>query len=426
MSLQQKLQVLNPTVEVERNDSKYVIKKLWNDDSFILEFPDKFNFEIFNDKYFPPEFSAILHEKSSYEFIFTILPHNHKLIGRELSFIYDGNEYKTKFAEPSNLLVEISKGFKEIDAPGDASYRNLSIIRDFYNIESQSTALKDFFKDKVVVSFFVEGALNKVKDCNHFFKLLNIYMQYYDRDSPTIIIHNTLSEEVEHNKPCLLRKNPFPEKLIINDIDETVVELFHVAKSSSNIRLQYLFYYQVIEYFSYYFINDNTKRNINNIISYPNFIDNSSYYSKLLIEELREGINKDSEKFKACIKHFLRIEDIDDEIESNIEYFTEDIIFDGGYKLKPILKSRQFYEQLFLNANDNKSEKIRKERETGELFENIADRLDKIRNVLVHVREMRERSAISPTQSNHNKLLPYYYLIRRISEIIAMKYKSIF
>ena len=55
---------------------------------------------------------------------------------------------------------------------------------------------------------------------------------------------------------------------------------------------------------------------------------------------------------------------------------------------------------------------------------NKRERLEKIRNVLVHARESRENCVILPSEENDNKLLPYLCLIRRIAETIAFRYNQ--
>jgi hypothetical protein len=57
------------------------------------------------------------------------------------------------------------------------------------------------------------------------------------------------------------------------------------------------------------------------------------------------------------------------------------------------------------------------------MLSTIRKNIERIRNVLVHLREQRENKVILPTPDNDKKLLPYLYLIKRIAEKIAIQYE---
>lgn len=88
-----------------------------------------------------------------------------------------------------------------------------------------------------------------------------------------------------------------------------------------------------------------------------------------------------------------------------MKYFTETLEFDGGLNIKPILKEG--------SDLDNPPRDI---------IDSIIKRVSNIRNALVHMRESRENKVILPSKKNNHLLLPYLYLIRRLSENVAIKY----
>ena len=49
--------------------------------------------------------------------------------------------------------------------------------------------------------------------------------------------------------------------------------------------------------------------------------------------------------------------------------------------------------------------------------------IEKIRNVLVHLRESRENKVILPTEHNDQLLTPYLFVLRRIAEKVAMQFE---
>ena len=122
------------------------------------------------------------------------------------------------------------------------------------------------------------------------------------------------------------------------------------------------------------------------------------------------------------ISDYLTVEDISYEIQSNLKYFSKDIEFDGHFKLPALITDEKIFDKIFSGTKETKEKKKEKERLRLELINSISDRIERIRNVLVHIRESRENKVIYLTRNNNRKLLPYLYLIRRMSEIIAMKY----
>ena len=87
-----------------------------------------------------------------------------------------------------------------------------------------------------------------------------------------------------------------------------------------------------------------------------------------------------------------------------------------------MITDEKIFDKIYSGAKETKEKKKEKDRLKQELINSIADRIERIRNVLVHIRESRENKVIFPTRNNNRKLLPYLYLVRRMSEIIAMKY----
>ena len=111
-------------------------------------------------------------------------------------------------------------------------------------------------------------------------------------------------------------------------------------------------------------------------------------------------------RLERLMADLCSLEDIKEELLINETYFTQDLVFDGGYVAEKIFNNK-------------------KEIESGgftDMWSVIRKRLEKIRNVLVHARESRENVVIKPTQKNMQLLNPYLYLIRKIAEVVIIKY----
>lgn len=421
------LQKNNSSIIIKEETEHINIENLWGDDSFMLRYPNETNFSEFEDIEFPIELSAIYHKTSKrLELIYAPLNDNHDHLNRKTTYYYKGIEFKTEFGEPSPQLVLISKGFKELDLPGESNYRNLRQFRDFYREDQQTSQMKAYFKDKKPYSFFIEGDFKKIKnELVTFCKHLNVYIRFFDRKAPIINIINIEPKiDDDFNVPCKTNEFAYPEIIATQEIDQVALDLLNIATETGNPRLKYLFHYQIIEYFAYYYLDEELKRKFSNLLKSPDILHNYSNYSKIIIEELKDYTNNTSDKQKLTklINDYITVDDIQEDIRCNINYFTQDVEFDGKFKLPALVNDDKIFDKIKTESKETREKKKEKDKLRQDLINQIADRIEKIRNVLVHIRESRENKVIFPTRNNNRKLLPYLFLLRRISETIAMKY----
>jgi len=180
-----------------------------------------------------------------------------------------------------------------------------------------------------------------------------------------------------------------------------------VANTTENIRLKFIFYFQILEYASYYYLDSKIQKKILQTFKNPSIYDKPEDFSKSIIEELKDHFSQkdDSSKLEKTITENVSINDIKNEITANKEFFSQDLEFEGGLKINKILKDA--------NSADNLKE---------DDLVLIKKNIEKIRNVLVHLRESRENKVILPSPANNNKLLPYLYILRRIAEKVAINF----
>lgn len=423
-----KFKNINSSLEIIEETEHINTKLLWNDKSFMCRFNKDSSFESLEDIFLPLELSALYHQKEQkLEFIFSPLSDDHHFLARTTTFFYKGIEIKTEFAEPSEALKTIALGFRRLDTPDESRYRNLEIFNDLYQVDSQNERIKSYFKDKKPYSFYVQGDFKSIEnDFVSVAKHLNIYLRFFDRKAPIIDILNQESSTEKYNLPCYTNGNGFPEQISANLIDPIAIDLLQVAQESGNSRLKYLFYYQVLEYFAYYYLDEELKRKLSNILKSPDLLHNSTSYTRTIIEDLKDYTNNttDKQKLTKLISDYITINDVDSEIQTNIKNFCQDLEFDGGFKLPSLITDENAFKNLFINDKGSAKTKKEKDKKRLDLITAIADRIDKIRNVLVHIRESRENKVILPTRTNNKKLIPYLYLTRRIAETIAIKYEG--
>ncbi|HLO73488.1 MAG TPA: hypothetical protein VK164_06090 [Flavobacterium sp.] len=404
------LQKNNSTIEFKEIEQKgTLVVKSWNDNSFGFFIPKKTKIPSFSNIYLFEEFSSIYNSKTNiWEFIFTPEKRDSNIVKREFEFNYDGEIFNCYFDVSSNILNFFAKHFVLLKQETKTSYRNLRQFKDYF-IKDKPDYVKEYYKDRIPFSFYVKGNIDKIVDKIHFAKTLNFYLSYYDRESPIIQIFNNDVTENLFKKPCYSLFDEFPNSINANKMDSTLLDILNVAHKTEDIRLEFIFYYQILEYCSYYFIEQEDEFKLKKILKQPDINYKADDYIKEILEVLSERFNvhKTSDKIRLdkTIKNYCKIEDIELELYENESLFKQDIHFDGGLKIKALFKDKTAIET---NGPG--------------IFNDVINNITKIRNVIVHLRESRENTVILPTERNNIYLLPYLYLLRRISEKIALQF----
>lgn len=397
----------NPIVEIEEETEHKNFKKLWNDETFMIRLPKSVDFSKIYSLKFPQELSAIYHiEKESLEFIMTPLLGETIIDLIDFNFYFEGKEFKCEYKEPSEELMLLSSGFREIEENSSTDYRNLRKNRDFQRKDEMPKYVSKYFENRKPLSFFITGDFNSI-DFNYksLSKHFNFYVRFYDRENPQIIIHEEKSTKENYNIPCLTSDKSFPKTITFNKIDPVLLDMFQISQETQNVRLKYIFYFQILEYCSYYYLNEELSKQLKDVIRRPDLLNNTNEYTKLIVEQFKDHFkhNDDSSKLEKTINDYCTYQDIKIELHKNLEFFTKPIEFDGGFKIDGIL-------------NDEKCI----ENPPKQILRNVKNNIEKIRNTLVHLRESRENKVILPTERNNNLLIPYLFIVRRLAEKISI------
>lgn len=400
------LKANNPNITFEYLDEGYKLLNPWNDKSVAFLFKKGQKLASLRNIIFPEQLSAIFNVQNSVlEFVYGPIDPKKSIKSREFEFLYNGTTFKCKFGEMSSSLVLLAKAFKANERESLSDYRNLRFLRDFLS-ENHYEELRN---RSFLASFFIEGDFNTINsDFVGLSKSLNFYMSYFDRGTPRILIHAKEIDNAKYKDPCLHELfDTFPKKIKATTIDSTLLDTFMVAHRAVNVRLKFIFYYQVLEYSSYYYLDTKIQTKIQKILNDPQILDRPDHFSKSLIEDLKDHFSQkdDTIKLEKTITENVSIEDVRNELEVYKEFFEQDLEFEGGLRIDRILNGTNAIEHL-------------KEADLILIKKNI----ERIRNVLVHLRESRENKVILPTQKNDNKILPYLFLLRRIAEKVAINF----
>ena len=399
-----------PKVKVEEVDENRIhIKNLWNDDSFLLRFDKETNLDFLNELYFPEELMASYSLEDGYIEVYAYpFDPEEDLVKRKFTFNYLGKPYECTWDKPTDNFEKISSAFREEKEESRTSYRNLRQFRDFYRLNDLPDFMTKYFEGKKPFNFFIKGDLKAIEGrILEFCKHLNFYMSYFDRETPSIQIFHKSYKKEDFSLPCYSLFDTFPDSINGTEIDSILLEIISVANNSSDNRLKFIFYYQILEYASYYYLKSDIKQKLTSLLRRPDISHKSAEYSKTIIEEFKNHFknNDDKAKLDMLLTENIKLKDLKIELENNVEYFSKKIDFEGGFSLEPIMKNELTGVEQLTDAT------------LKSIKENIVD----IRNSLVHLRESRENKVILPTNKNDDLLTPYLYVLRRIAEKIIIE-----
>ncbi len=339
------------------------------------------------------------------EYIYAPIKEDNPYTSRGFEFILDGKVYNCQFKSSSERLMTLSKYFIPFEEESTSGYRNLWFynmyvhpkLREHFKLE------EDFFKNRTPISFFISGfekfEEEKIVAVS---KHINFYMSYYDRKSPTIIFHSAKTEQSDKIKELQLIGTEFPKNISSSQKDPFLLDLY-LAAYEAQTRLRFIYYYQILEYAAFHYIDAETKQKIMKIIVSPDIHAYPERYIDSMVEILSGYREQDEDKINKIVDLCCSPEIIWNEISENFSYFTQKQEFDGGFFIEPFVS-----EEMTLNSFSRM------------WTPKIPVTLRKIRNALVHARESKLGSVISPSLENDIKLRPWNPIIRRIAEQVLI------
>lgn len=402
----------NKHCEISIDEKHIVIEKPWGGDDLRLkiDIDDQEFIKDINNIFFNRRFDAIFHiDTNTIEFIFSFLnPRNDNdksFMNRDFVFHFNGNEYKSYFSVPSSRLYKLASASERVPSDGGIrSITQLAPFKDFQKLDTLPKSLQNFFEGREPRSFFIEpnediSTIDIVEIARH----LNFITSYYDRKSPVINIHDDEILEEEKYKPKRYLEDEFPKAFLVHQIDDIILKLMEVARMSSP-RFAFLYYYQVFEYAGYYYMDEKAKVSIRKFLKDPAIINCAEEKVTELFSVLSDVNHNDDVKMTRVIEEHCDPRSIWSDVSHDLEFFSTETTFDGGFQLKPLI-SRD-------TTCDSWNSMW-----TPKLY----NYLTKIRNSLVHARERRENKVILPTKQNNTKLERLIPIISRLAQQVALK-----
>ena len=396
----------NPQSELEElSDGGFQVKRPWGDDTLVLEDRDGAGAlaEALEHLVLPRQFSAVCHcDSSEVEFVWTYVPPDYRLMGREFRFFIGGGEVACGWRAASDRLLTIARHARPVGPPSGTEHRNLPLFHSF-----QSASLPQEIAQQVKalrpISFWMSPApIGDDEAMVRLAKHLNFFMKYYDRDSPTILIHSSSRPETPLTVLPLLLPT-FPAEIHSRPIDPLLLDFALAADMVAEARLKFIYYYQILEYAAFYAIGEKAKADVLKLLRSPDVQANAENYVERVLDTLVDPRLADEPRLERVIQERASPERIWREVDANREYFASAQAFEGGFEMEPCV------------STDTSLESFKAMWGTK-----IPSVLKRIRNALVHGRESRSNAVIAPTQGNDILLRPWIPVIRRVAEDIII------
>lgn len=380
----------------------------WGDHTLTLLLDDDAQpiVEVLNKVLLPKRLSAIWHINSGdVEVIWTANPLSptwQELLGRTFHLSFGKKRYKCEFGMASEDLLTISKGIAPKLAASATAFRNLIPFSQYVNTKDAIARIqlgldtpKSFWIRKFKLS---EAALLE------FIAQLNFYLSYYDRRSPTVVVHDDF--DAKSNASLRYTDGKFPTEIAGRQLDDNLLTFWNAA-NFGNSMLRFILYYRVIEYAAFHYIDTETKARLKKLLANPAMCLNLDNAVHEVIATFDTRKMDDVPRFESLLISAVRVEKLWAEIENNRTSFSQPMKFEGGFMLDALI---------------SKDEKLSTFRTGGLVKFSVAIR--KIRNVLSHGRDQNTSTAITPVERNLKMLAPWVNAIAAVAGEVVL-YESV-
>ena len=344
----------NPEVDVEdrkvgkKPESQLCITKPWGEDGLVIALPK--NIETFaetlNNILLPKRYTAIWHKDTNdFEIIWTAYLLNEEeeeIKNRKFLFSLDSREYKCSFDRSSERLLTLASQAIPI-AISHTGHRNLMSFRYYVQWKKDK---KNSTSGEVPIgepySFWIR---NVEWDEDYILRLvrhLNFFLTYYDRESPSILIHTPPDKEV-NRQPRYLINDTFPNCIDTHEIADDLLQLWEGSYEGDTAR-RFIYSYRIIEYASHAYIDMEARRKVHLLLAEPHARSDLGVLTNKVVSAALMKNMDDIQKMDNLLRNIVSTESLWREIERHRSTFTSDAVFDGGFTLKKLIDASATYE----------------------------------------------------------------------------------
>lgn len=391
----------NPSSKVaetknEERGSVFSVVKPWNDSTIDLEISGNRGeiVSVLNKVCLPERFSAIWHyqdEKLEVAWTaFPLHPSQKELIGRSFVYRSGANTYDCVFGDASTCLLTIAEHcrFKQF---GPSQSRNMQTFKSYQQMKDDKE-LEDFVIDCRPLSFWINNVKQIddqfISDMSH----LNFYLVYFDRQTPKVMIHPPKPKRADFVEERYVIGS-FPKNITAKRIDDNILHYWDAASEGDAAR-RFLYYYRIIEYSASLFIDQGNRIAMKRALAAPNALDDIDKISDEIMNISARMKMDEYARFEAMLKEAVPPSVLWKVVDKHRGYFSVEQIFDGGFKIDPIIGQNTKEEDYSTNA-------------IMRFVRSIRD----IRNALSHGKDQKTQSVILPTAHNIRSLAPWVTII---------------
>ncbi|MDH2383610.1 hypothetical protein [Bradyrhizobium sp. CER78] len=398
----------NPNTSVAfypESTDRICVFKAWNDDSIVFQVPTEDAaafYEAFNNLLFPERFTAIWHsDTKDFEIIYTAFPltgTQRDMKGRRFTFGFKDVDYTCEFGAASERLLTAA-GSAIFTGPSTTEHRNLQSFQwSAFKATGRLESLKDLPLEPI--SFWIRNFdwddILAVELVRH----LNFYMTYYDTFSPKIDLHPP-KQASEYSTRERYVATKFPTDVRAQELNSNLLH-FWTASRGGDVFRRFLYCYQIIEFSSFYFIEDGVKRAVRKALLTPHFKDEMDALVIKIIDHVQESKVWEGAKMDTLLGE-LNCRLVWTEVEKNKDYFAKSLMFDGGFVLPALIHEKTTFETFEHDWNKKFNQVTRS-----------------IRNALSHGKEPSKGAVIAPTPENLTQLQPWAWLMSIVAgEVIV-------
>jgi hypothetical protein len=384
-----------------------VIFSPWGDDSliFYLASDSRELSDALNKLILPERLSALYHvEQRKLEVIYTAFQLRNYLVGRSFNYVFYGIKHECKFGPCSQSLLVLAENVRPSETPTRTDYRNLLPIRYYVAKMGGDSQYKDMPLAHPT-SFWVDNLDWDEDAVVALCRNLNFYMAYYDNKTPTVLFHTKKSESITVQPQSQFRHNKFPANIIARSQEEELLHFWHASRAGDPAR-RFLYNYQILEYLAHHIVDDDVRKRMRRALLAPHALDVVDTLVDQMLDASASIKMHDAVKVETLLTQTVNSQMVWAEIQRNMALFEKPTVFDGGFEVKPIVRTGM-------------DEKAFESAWAGPFAKALRD----IRNGLSHSKESRMEVGIPPTHSNLQKLQNWVTLIS-IAATEAMVFRT--
>lgn len=403
---------LHPDASIERRRSRgasgpeLYVTRPWGEDGILLSLPKKMDVVVdaLNNICLPDRYSAIWHRDSQdFEIIWTAFPLSQEandLANRTFSFSLDSNEHQCEFGRSSERLLVLAE-HAMLTGASDTQHRNLLSFRSF--VRQRSTKKRSSPREAVIgepYSFWIRNLEWEEDYVLRLVRHLNFFLRYYDRSSPTILIHApTIRDSITLERYLI---GDFPAKIETTEIEDDLLQLWEAGRTGDAAR-KFLYFYRIVEYASHAYIDVEARKKVRRLLAEPHARSDLDHLTDNVVSAALTKTMDDIQKMNNLLRNTVSTDLLWREMSQHGSAFNSDVCFDGGFLLRKLVNEGATHDTFEANG-----------------LSQFISHARSIRNHLSHGRDKSTQTVILPTVANFRRLEPWTAAISVVAgEVLA-------